>query len=148
MKVSDQNQCEIDEAPNSGHTRGGKSCSTTPSLHCDSMDLFEMNAQVSSGNVLRFTAARKIPMMRTQQPAAFGLESVGGTTRTDEGTRPAKATSTLKSRKTRPDGKASRDKDMIESALSLMWRSGSSSKECYKDREVTGDHETLLRTLQ
>ena len=111
LKVSAQNQCEIDDARNSGHTRGGKSCSTTPSLHCDSMDLFEMNAQeVSSGNVLRCTAAQKIPMMRTQQLAAFGLGSVGGTTRTEEGTRPAKATSTLKSRKTRPDGNASRDK--------------------------------------
>ena len=72
LKVSAQNQCEIDAARNSGHTRGGKSCSTTSSLHCDSMDLFEMNAQVSSGNVLRCTAAQKIPMMRTQQPAAFG----------------------------------------------------------------------------
>ena len=111
MKVSVQNHFEIDDAPNSGHTRGGRSCSTTLSLRCDSMDLFEMNAQeVSSGNVLRFTAAQKIPLMRTQQPAAFGLEGVGGTTRTEEGTRPAKATSTLKSRKTRPDGKASRDK--------------------------------------
>ena len=108
--VSVQNHFEIDEAPNSGHTRGGRSCSTTPSLHCDSMDLFEMNAQVSSGNVLRFTTAQKIPLMRTQQPAASGLESLGGTTRTEEGTRPAKATSTLKIRKTRPDGKASRDK--------------------------------------
>ena len=66
-----------------------KSCSTAPSLQCQSMDLLEMNTQeVSSGKVLRLTAARKIPKMRTQQPGAFGLESEGDTTRTEEGTRP------------------------------------------------------------
>ena len=48
-----------------------KSCSTAPSLHCQSTDLLEMNTQeVSSGKVLRFTAARKITKMRTQQPGA------------------------------------------------------------------------------
>ena len=106
MKVSAQNQFEIDEAPvQETHV-------TVPSPRCQSMDLFEMNAQeVSSGKVLRFTAARKIPKMRTKQPGAFGLWSEGGATRTDEGTRPpAKTTFTLKRRKTNPDVNASRDK--------------------------------------
>ena len=72
----------------------------------------EMNTQeVSSGKVLRFTAARKIPKMRTQQPGAFGLGNEGDTTRTEEGTRPpAKTTLTFKRRKTNPDVNATRDK--------------------------------------
>ena len=75
-----------------------------------SMDLLEMNTQeVSSGKVLRFTAARKIPKMRTQQPGGLGSES--GTTRTEEETRPpAERTLTFKRRKTNPDVNAIRDK--------------------------------------
>ena len=112
FKVFAQNQFEIDEAPIQETHVKEKNCSTAPLLRCQSMDLFEMNAQeVSSGNVLRFTAARMIPMMRTQQPGAFGLGSVGGTTRTEEGTRPpALTTLPLKRRKTNPDVNARRDK--------------------------------------
>ena len=112
LKDSAQNEFEIDEASIQETHVTEKSCSTAPSLHCQSMDLLEMNTQeVSSGKVLRFTAARKIPKMRTQKPGAFGLGSEGGTTRTEEGTRPpAKTTLTFKRRKTNPDVNAIRDK--------------------------------------
>ena len=89
LKNTAQNEFEIDEASIQETHVTEKSCSTAPSLHCQSMDLLEMNTQeVSSGKVLRFTAARKITKMRTQQPGAFGLGSEGGATRTEGGTRP------------------------------------------------------------
>ena len=112
LKGSAQNQFEIDEASTQETHVTEKSCSTAPSIRCQSMDLFEMNTQdVSSGKVLRFTAARKIPKMRTEQPGAFGLESDGGATCAEEGTRPpVETTLTLKRRKTNPDVNAIRDK--------------------------------------
>ena len=50
LKVSAQNQCEIDDARNSGHTRGGRSCSTTPSLHCDSMQRVALHRGTEDSN--------------------------------------------------------------------------------------------------
>ena len=83
LKVSAQNHFEFVEAP-------VQETHVTEEVGPQSMDdLFEMNARVvSSGNVWCFTAAWKIPMMRTQQPRAFGRGSEGGTTRTEEGARP------------------------------------------------------------